>query len=160
MISAEKRAAKKARRLRIHRRNTMRDAHRVAKLIANLVGDYQIALSIALKFVYQYNAERKAVAATKDTVKIYTFKSLDSAAKAAFEPKHVANVPAWAIKKDFLPSSAFDILFYTINFETIKETEKAFQLKIYTKNPVENGYIDHHTTWVAKSIMEQAEKQN
>lgn len=157
MLSVEEKAARKARRNRIKRRNIMQDAHVVAKMIANLAGDYQVAMSFALKFVYAYRANRAAVKATGDKMAMYCFKSLVSAAREEFTPESVNGVPAWAIKKDFIGASADDILFYTISFEVLQETDKAYQVKFDTVNPDESGYVDHHTTWVAKSISKIVE---
>lgn len=140
MMSKEEKATKKAKRLSFKRRTTMISAHNVAKLIVTMVGDYQIAMSIALKFVYKCKKEGNILHATDE-------------ARKAFTPKSVAGVPAWAIRKDFGHASADDILFFTINFETIKETDKAVQISFDTKNPHENGYVDHHKAWVAKSIL-------
>lgn len=140
MMSEEKKAARKAKHLSFKRRMRMVSAHNVAKLIVTMVGDYQIAMSIALKFVYKCEKEGNVL-------------HVKDAARQAFVPKSVAGVPAWAIKKDFGRASADDILFFTVNFETIKETEKAIQISFDTKNPHENGYVDHHKAWVAKSIL-------
>jgi len=152
MLSVEEKAARKVRHNRVQRKHIMQDAHIVAKMIANLCGNYQVAMSFALKFVYAYRAKRAAVKATGDKVAMYSFKSLEAAAYEEFTPESVNGVPTWAIRKDFSRCSADDILFYTIGFEVIKETEKAVQVKFDTVNPDENGYVDHHTTWVAKSI--------
>lgn len=130
----------------------MKDAHKVAKVIVDLVGNYSIALSFALKFVNKYNKNVKALRAAKDSVKLFELKSVTAAAYDEFMPKSVAGVPAWAIEKDFSNAGAKDILFFTIKSEVTSETEKAVQISFDTKNPKEN-FIDHHKTWVAKSIL-------
>lgn len=142
MMDVEKKAARNAKRINACRRSIMISAHTIADMISNLVGDYQIAMSIALKFVYACRKSGKS-----------GDRAIELAAYNAFMPESVAGVPAWAIKHDFVPSSADDILFYTINSEITKETEKAVQVDFETVNPDEDGYVDHHTTWVAKSIM-------
>lgn len=142
MMDVEKKAARNAKRVSRRRRSIMISAHNVADMINNLVGDYQIAMSIALKFVYAYR--------NSDTRE---YGDVESAAYHEFMPESVAGVPAWAIKHDFVASSADDILFYTTNSTITKETEKAIQIEFETVNPDEDGYVDHHTTWVAKSIM-------
>lgn len=139
---------------RISRRQSklMRDAHKVAKVIVNLVGNYSIAMSFALKFVNAYNKNVKELKANHDAVKLFEMKRVEAAARDEFMPESVAGVPAWAIKKDFLNASATDILFFTVDSKVIKETEKAVQINFDTKNPKED-IIDHHQTWVAKSIL-------
>lgn len=157
LTSAERKSMTKeqrrAYRLSVRRSALMQDAHKVAKLIANLVGNYSIALSFALKFVNAYNKEIDEARATKDMIKLGSMKQLEGAALDEFAPKSVAGVPAWALKKDFSKTGTTDILFFTIKAETIQETEKAVQISFDTKNPHENGFIDHHKAWVAKSIL-------
>lgn len=139
---------------RIGRRQSklMKDAHKVAKEIVNLVGNYSIAMSFALKFVNAYNKKVAELRAANDTVKLFEMKRLEVAARDEFTPKSVASVPAWAIRNDFSKAGASDILFFTINTEVLQETEKAIQISFDTKNPKED-IIDHHKTWVAKSIL-------
>ncbi|KAE9563312.1 hypothetical protein ATN96_11050 [Companilactobacillus paralimentarius] len=130
----------------------MKDAHKVAKIIVSSVGNYSIALGFALKFVNKYDKNVKALRAAKDAVKLFKLKRVTDAAYDEFMPKSVAGVPAWAIKKDFSRAGAKDILFFTIKSEIISETEKTVQISFDTKNPKED-IIDHHKTWVAKSIL-------
>lgn len=139
---------------RIRRRQSklMKDAHKVAKVIVSIVGNYSIALSFALKFVNQYNKNVKELRAAKDNVKLFELKSVVDAAYDEFTPESVAGVPTWAIKKDFSRAGAKDVLFFTIKSEVINETEKAVQISFDTKNPKED-IIDNHKTWVAKSIL-------
>lgn len=142
----------KSYRFRRRQSKLMKDAHKVAKVIVSSVGDYSIALGFALKFVNKYNKNVEALRAAKDTVKLFELKRVVPAAFDEFEPESVAGVPAWAIKKDFSRAGAQDILFFTIKSEVIGETEKAVQISFDTKNPKED-IIDHHKTWVAKSIL-------
>lgn len=142
-----------ARSLSRRRSHIMHDAHMVAKFIVNAVGDYQIAMSLALKFVYKFRAEKKAAKDAHDAVKLTQLGEIWTAAPRAFEPEFVAGVPAWAIKKDFSQAGAQDVLFFTVETKIVKKTEKAVQVEFSTKNPKEHGFIDHPTTWVAKSIM-------
>ncbi|CAA66753.1 hypothetical protein phig1ep12 [Lactobacillus phage phig1e] len=140
-------------RINRRRRNIMKDAHRIAKLIVSNVGDYMVAMKLALKTVYAYKAMRKEVSSRGNAVEMHTLPLLDGYARQQFEPEFVAGIPAWAIKKDFMSSSAQDILYFTIDTKVVKETEKAVEIEFATKNPKEHGYVDHHHTWVAKSIM-------
>ncbi|CAJ1188668.1 hypothetical protein FD33_GL000003 [Companilactobacillus paralimentarius DSM 13238 = JCM 10415] len=142
----------KAYRFSRHQSKLMKDAHKVAKIIVSSVGNYSIALGFALKFVNKYDKNVKALRAAKDAVKLFKLKRVTDAAYDEFMPKSVAGVPAWAIKKDFSRAGAKDILFFTIKSEIISETEKTVQISFDTKNPKED-IIDHHKTWVAKSIL-------
>ena len=130
----------------------MKDAHKVAKVIVEIVGNYSIAMSFALKFVNKYNKHVKELKAAKNATKLFELKSVVSAAYDEFTPKSIAGVPAWAIKEDFSNAGAKDILFFTIKSKVVSETEKAVQISFDTKNPKED-IIDHHKTWVAKSIL-------
>lgn len=143
---------RKNRRISRRRSKIMKDAHRIAKLIVANVGDYMVAMKLALKLVYTYKALYKEVRDRGDVFEIQVFPSLDLYARRQFEPTSIAGVPAWAIKKDFMRASVQDILFFTIETKVIKETEKAVQIEFTTKNPLEPRN-DHHKTWVAKSIM-------
>ncbi|WP_304057698.1 hypothetical protein [Levilactobacillus namurensis] len=146
----------KAEKLSRRRSRIMKDAHIIAKKIVNNAGSYQVALSFALKFVYAFRADRKAARVAKANGKQYRLKfdgMIYDEATRYFEPKMVAGVPAWAIRKDFMHASAHDIIWFTTATKQVAETEKAVQIEFTTANPKEHGYIDHHTTWVAKSIM-------
>lgn len=140
-----------AKRFGRSKKRLMKNAHKVAKEIVSLVGNYSIALSFALKFVYKYNKIVKKLIAEKG-ISGYFYPAIKVAARNEFKPESVAGVPAWAIEKDFSRASVQDILFFTIDSQIIKETEKAIQINFDTKNPKEN-FIDHHQTWVAKSIL-------
>lgn len=140
-----------AKRFGRSKKRLMKNAHKIAKEIVNLVGDYSIAMSFALKFVYKYNKIVKKLIAEKG-ISGYFYPAIETAARNEFKPESVAGVPAWAIEKDFSGASVQDILFFTIDSQIIKETEKAVQISFDTKNPKEN-FIDHHKTWVAKSIL-------
>lgn len=140
----------------IRRRDIMRDAHQVAKVIVNNVGNYQIAMSFALKFVYAYRADQKAAHDARRAGKRYVRKYVRDVVKSAFrhfEPKMVAGVPVWAIYKDFPSYAAGDIVWFTTETKKVSETEKAVQIEFTTENPQMHGLVDSHITWVAKSIM-------
>lgn len=129
----------------------MKDAHKVAKIIVNSVGDYSIALGLALKFVNNYNKNIKALRAEKKIGNTF-YPRLEVAAYEEFKPDSIVGIPAWAIEKDFSKSGAKDVLFFTVEVEVIEETEKAFRVSFETKNPKEN-FSDHSKAWIAKSIL-------
>lgn len=133
------------------KKEVMVNAHRVAKMIVDGTGDYQIALSFGLKIAWKYAKTLSNLEKKHDRVGLFELKSIEGFAKDELEPEFVAGVPAWAIKKDFLKCSVEDILFRTISTKVIKETAKAVQIEFVVKD--ENGFDDQHKTWVAKSIM-------
>lgn len=142
-----------AKRFGRSKKRLMKNAHKVAKEIVSIVGNYSIALSFALKFVYKYNKIVKKLIAEKG-ISGYFYPAIEVAARNEFKPESVAGVPTWAIEKDHvgMRASIKDILFFTIETKVIKETEKAIQIVFYTKNPKEN-FVDQHKMWVAKSIL-------
>lgn len=136
---------------RIIRKNIMKAAHRYAKQYIALVGNYAIALKIALKLVWKYRKMKQA-----GEIKDAWLASHEAAfIYREMKPEYVAGVPAWAIEKDLYRSDASRVLFYTEKTEVVKETEKALQIQFQTYEP-EDEYRTTRTIWVAKSIMQEA----
>ena len=128
------------------KRNMMRYAHQIAKRIVEKVGDYQIALSLALKEVWRqiklYNKKR------------FTKYSLQTAADRLTQPQmsgygkqaDVYGVPAWIIRKNLNQSEAYAVMNETNSMSVVRETEKA-QLVEFTTN---HGNV---TMWTPKSVL-------
>lgn len=129
----------------------MKNAHTVAHEIVRFVGDYQIALSIALKISYKYDN-----AQSESKNKRAAWRKVGSVVSFAYHeltPDYVAGVPTWAIKNDFASTYAGNILHDTFKTEITEETEKAVKIVFYLADQF--GKYAHVGTWVAKSIMKK-----
>lgn len=125
------------------KRNIMKAAHAIAQEIVDEVGDYQIALSIALKEVWRQ-------------VKLYDKKRFGdvavlTAAQRLVTPKrdHNANVygvPAWIIMKNLRQDEADAVIGHTASISIVRETEKAQLIRFDT----DFGHIE---MWTPKSVL-------
>ena len=125
------------------KRNMMKTAHAIAQEIVDEVGDYQIALSIALKEVWRQ-------------VKLYDKKRFGdvavlTAAQRLVTPKrdHNANVygvPAWIIVKNLRQDEADAVIGHTASISIVRETEKAQLIRFDT----DFGGIE---MWTPKSVL-------
>ncbi|WP_434716693.1 hypothetical protein [Lacticaseibacillus paracasei] len=125
------------------KRNMMKAAHAIAKEIVEEVGDYQIALSIALKEVWRQ-------------VKLYGKKRFGdvavlTASQRLVTPKQDRNaniygVPAWIIKKNLSQDEASAVLSRTAGISIVRETEKAQLVRFDT----DFGNVE---MWTPKSVL-------
>lgn len=125
------------------KRNMMKAAHAIAKEIVEEVGDYQIALSIALKEVWRQ-------------VKLYGKKRFGdvavlTASQRLVTPKQDRNaniygVPAWIIKKNLSQDEASAVLSRTAGISSVRETEKAQLVRFDT----DFGNVE---MWTPKSVL-------
>lgn len=125
------------------KRNMMKAAHAIAKEIVEEVGDYQIALSIALKEVWRQ-------------VKLYGKKRFGdvavlTASQRLVTPKQDRNaniygVPVWIIKKNLSQDEASAVLARTAGISIVRETEKAQLVRFDT----DFGNVE---MWTPKSVL-------
>lgn len=126
------------------KRNMMRYAHELAKLLVAHTGDYQIALSFALKEVWRqvklYDKKR------------FTKNSIMSAYARLRQPRrnnntqNVFGVPAWLIRNNLTNAEAYAVLNECYSMKVVRETEKA-QLVEFSTN---YGKIK---MWTPKSVL-------
>lgn len=125
------------------KRNMMRYAHQLAKLLVEQTGDYQIALSFALKEVWRqvklYDKKR------------FTKNSIMSAYVRLRQPRrksvqNIYGVPAWIINKNLTNEEAYAVLNECEGMTVIRETEKAQLVKFATPY----GFV---SMWTPKSVL-------
>ena len=124
------------------KRNMMRYAHQLANLLVKETGDYQIALSFALKEVWRqvklYDKKR------------FTKNSIMSAYVRLRHPRrnnqNVFGVPAWIIRKNLTNEEAYAVLNECDSMKVVRETEKA-QLVEFSTN---YGLVK---MWTPKSVL-------
>lgn len=125
------------------KRNMMKYAHQLAKLLVEQTGDYQIALSFALKEVWRqvklYDKKR------------FTKNSIMSAYVRLRQPRrnntrNVFGVPAWIIRKNLTNEEAYAVLNECDSMKVVRETEKA-QLVEFDTN---YGRV---RMWTPKSVL-------
>lgn len=136
---------------RVVRKMLMKAAHKYAKQYVEMVGDYAVALKLALKIVWKYRKMKQAGKIENDRL---------AANESAFvysemKPEFVAGVPVWAIEKDLNSFAVERVLFHTEKTEVLKETAKALQIQFQTYEP-EDDYRTTSRIWVAKSVMQEA----
>ena|SRR5699024_12130256 len=126
------------------KRNMMRYAHQLAKLLVERTEDYPMALSIALKEIWrQVNLYDK---------KRFTKYSIATAYARLVQPEVESNnndvhgVPAWIIKKNLNNEQAYAVLNECEKMSVVRETEKAKLVKFNTQY----GNIE---MWTPKSVM-------
>lgn len=124
------------------KKTLMKTAHRIAKEIVNFVGDYQIALSFAMKYVW--NAAKHGKKRFGDLAMINAIVKLTTPKKTAKES--VDGVPAWIIRKNLDQNEAYAVLNECEGSSVIRETEKAILVKFQT--PYGNVEM-----WSPKSVL-------
>lgn len=119
----------------------MKTAHKIAKQIAGAYGNYSIALSFALKYVWravkQYGKKRFGQTATMNAVINLTTKKA---------PQNVDGVPAWLIRKNLSQDEAYAVLNENEGSKTVRETEKAKLIRFSTPY----GAVE---MWAPKSVL-------
>ncbi|MEK0384972.1 hypothetical protein [Lacticaseibacillus paracasei] len=123
--------------------NMMKAAHAIAREIVNEVGDYQIALSIALKEVWRqakmYGKKRFGdVSVLTASQRLVTLKKDRNA--------NIYGVPAWIIKKNLSQDEVSAVLTCTAGISIVRETEKAQLVRFDT----DFGKIE---MWTPKSVL-------
>lgn len=125
------------------KRNMMKYAHQLAKLLVEETGDYQIALSFALKEVWRqvklYDKKR------------FTKNSIMSAYVRLRHPRrnnnqNVFGIPTWIIRKNLTNEEAYAVLNECDSMKVVRETEKA-QLVEFSTN---YGLVK---MWTPKSVL-------
>lgn len=120
----------------------MKSAHRIAKEINWKVGNYSIALSIALKEVWRQ-------------VKAYDKKrfgevAIISAAARLTAPKvnnsNVYGIPSWIIRKNLSQEESYAVINQSSSMTVVRETEKAE----YVEFDTDFGKVQ---MWTPKSIL-------
>lgn len=122
------------------RKNLMKKAHEVAKKINSKVGNYQIALSLALKDLWKIKKTYH-----KKVLNVYTVESAVKFLTGKSTPKNTFGVPQWFINKN-LPLEEQAALAEAYGAFTKRETAKAELINFDTPY----GYIN---VWVPKSIL-------
>ena len=141
----------------------MQASHLVAKYFVARTGNYQIALSFALREVWA-----KAKRVDRRNARVTSRGDLDqvkelSAKQFAIEilgdykihrkfPKFVFGVPAWLIEKNRLGGYASSIEFDSVASQVLQETDKAFKIE-FTIDDLARNYHDKLSVWVPKSVM-------
>lgn len=118
----------------------MRTAHRLARVIVAKTGNYQIALSFALKYVW-----KRAKAGKKVFGRNAMYFAIENLTTSP-APKNVFGVPAWIIEKNLSQDEAYAVLNETNSTAVVRETEKAELVKFDT----EYGYVQ---MWTPKSVL-------
>lgn len=123
--------------------NMMKAAHSIARESVDEVGDYQIALSIALKEVWRqaklYGKKRFGdVAVLTASQRLVTPKEDRNA--------NIYGVPTWIIKKNLSQDEASAVLSRTAGMSIVRETEKAQLVRFDT----DFGNVE---MWTPKSVL-------
>lgn len=126
----------------------MKAAHEIAKHLVIRTGNYQIALSFALKYVWT-----KAKAGKKRMGDMAIMFAVDKLTRSEEERNSLTKVdglgyiPMWIAKKNL---DAFDITLIQTSMttaEVVKETEKAVDVCFHT-----DRHVDVYM-WVPKSVI-------
>jgi len=130
--------------IKMTKRNMMKYAHKLAKMLVEKTGDYQIALSFALKEIWRqvkkYNKKRftkYSIATAYDRI-VHRDKFTAQA--------DVFGVPAWIIDKNLSRDEAYAVLNETSSMEVVRETAKAKLVKFDTN-------YGNVTMWTPKSVL-------
>lgn len=128
------------------KRNMMKYAHQLAKLLVEDTKNYQIALSMALKEIWRqvklYDKKR------------FTKYSIATAYDRLTQPQmsgktaevDVFGVPAWIIRKNLSNDEAYAVLNECDAMAVVRETEKAKLVKFSTNY----GNVE---MWTPKSVL-------
>lgn len=129
------------------KRHIFKTAHKIAKEIVREVGDYQIALSIALKEIYRqiklYNKKRFGQEAVYNAI----YRLTTSKEERYIINNYTSGIPNW-----FLTQNLSSQEYYAVQMAgpgdvyQVKETEKAVRLCF-----IAEGY-GTATLWVPKSL--------
>lgn len=126
------------------KKHMMVSAHRIAKEIVKEVGDYMIALKLALKEVWRqvkkYNKKRFGWHA------IYSAAGRLCYEKPVYKNENVEGVPTWIIEKNLSSNEAYAVLNESPTVSFKRETEKAILVDFHT----DYGHIE---MWCPKSVM-------
>lgn len=127
------------------KKQMMVSAHKIAKQIVKFVGDYMVALSLALKEVWRqvktYNKKRFGAEAIYSAAARLTYPKVE-----AKKDQNVDGVPAWIIRKNLSQNEAYAVLNECSGSTVIRETEKAVLVSFDT----EYGKIE---MWSPKSVL-------
>ncbi|TDM12646.1 hypothetical protein [Macrococcus bovicus] len=128
----------------MNKKHMMVSAHRIAQRIVKEVGNYSIALSLALKEVWRqvktYNKKRFGWEA------IYSAERRLCTPKQQSSNKNVGGVPEWIIRKNLTTEEAFAVINSYSQVTIRKETEKAVLVDFHTD-------WGHVSMWCPKSVM-------
>lgn len=127
----------------MNRKEIMKSAHKIAKQLVKHTGDYGIALSMAMKHVW--NMAKIGVRQINDMGVQSAVANLTKQS----QPKVVRNidgVPEWIIRKNLDDNQAYAVLNENNKTTIVRETEKAKLFKFDT----EYGYIE---MWSPKSVL-------
>ncbi|WBF53832.1 hypothetical protein [Macrococcoides canis] len=126
------------------KKNMMVAAHRIAGRIVKEVGNYTIALSLALKEVWRqvktYNKKRFGWEA------IYSAERRLCTHKKSYSDSNVGGVPEWIIRKNLTTEECFAVLNTYPDVTFKEETEKAVLVDFCTD-------FGHVTMWCPKSVL-------
>lgn len=138
----------------------MKASHQVAKYLVSRTGNYEIALSFAMKAVWsvakrvEASNERRVAKGNSSlvktpNVKLYFAKAMSAVRKSAAYD-FIFGVPTWIIRENEVESGL--IINWAVSAETVKETEKAVQITFNVDRPKDH-YESTRTIWVPKSVM-------
>lgn len=129
----------------------MTSAHQIAKGIMYVVKDYMIALKLALKEIWRrFKHQGGNLKGGSGFIKCSIRRLTKSKQNEILEKKWIGDlVPNWIVNKNLSMMSAAALLQEAyVEFETIRETEKAVFLKAVTsRGPVE--------FWCPKSVLKK-----
>lgn len=124
------------------KKNMMKHAHQLAKMLVEKTGDYQIALSFALKEIWRqvkkYNKKRFTKYSIATAYDLHRDKFTAQA--------DVFGVPAWIIEKNLSRDEAYAVLNEVRSMEVVRETAKAQLVKFNTN-------YGNVTMWTPKSVL-------
>ena len=127
------------------KKSMMKAAHKIAKRIVEYVGNYMVALQIALKEVWRqvktYNKKRfGAWAIESAAARLATPKVEKESVDSAF------GIPAWIIRKNLNSNEAYAVLNQSSSMNVVRETEKAQLVEFET----DFGTVQ---LWTPKSVL-------
>lgn len=130
------------------KKHIFKTAHKIAKGIVKEVGNYQIALQIALKEVYRqvklYDKKRFGINAIESAIYRLGTSQEDKAFDRESE-NYIVGIAKWFVEKEFT-SNQRQALVKIEDEKIIKETEKAYKIAFFT------GY-GFFEKWIPKSVF-------
>lgn len=130
------------------KKHIFKTAHKIAKGIVKEVGNYQIALQIALKEVYRqvklYDKKRFGINAIESAIYRLGTSQEDKVFDRESE-NYIVGIAKWFVEKEFT-SNQRQALVKIEDEKIIKETEKACKIAFFT------GY-GFFEKWIPKSVF-------
>lgn len=127
----------------------MKSAHQIARIIVNQVGDYQIALSMAMKYMWQkasYGKKRMGAMAIEYAA--YYICTPKAERESIAEIDGMGFVPRWIAQNNLSHEEYIAVRDYKTSAYVVKETEKAVDICFNT----DMGSV---WMWCPKSVIKK-----